>query len=310
MGLMRLLHSKWFPPSIPESVSFANQTILITGATGGLGFETAVHFVNLGASRVIITGRSLSRGLEAKAKIESRTGIKDVVEVRELDMSRFADVKAFADKLTSEVHEIDYVLLNAGCFGITYQESPEGWEQVLQVNTLSTVLLALLLLPWMKRSAIKSGRTPHLGAVSSGFHTNIALDDSFPKEDILEYFNDRKNFSGEKTQYSVSKLLLMYALGEIVKSANKPLEGGKKPAVIVNSMCPGACMSDLGRQHVEGSAVKQYGLHLIMWLVMKSTEAGSRTLLLAALTTPEEQGKFIRHYGTEEEYKEQVSQSW
>ena len=73
-------------------------------------------------------------------------------------------------------------------------------------------------------------------------------------------------------------------------------------AVIINTMCPGGCKSDLGRQHVEGSVIKTHILNFLMTIFAKSTEAGSRTFVLAALTIPEEQGKYIRHYGSEKDY--------
>lgn len=144
------MYNKWFPPPLPPADSFKDQTILITGATGGLGLEAAIHYVQLGASTVIITARTLSRGPTTKATIEARTGKTGVVQVRELDMSTFAGVKTFVDGLKEEVKTIDVVLLNAGVYKTTYDLSPNGWEETLQVNTLSTILLGLLLLPWMK----------------------------------------------------------------------------------------------------------------------------------------------------------------
>lgn len=69
-------------------------------------------------------------------------------------------------------------------------------------------------------------------------------------------------------------------------------------------MCPGGCKSDLPRQHIEGSVIKTYILDFLMTVFAKSTESGSRTFVLAALTTPEQQGKYIRHYGSEKDYIE------
>jgi NAD(P)-dependent dehydrogenase (short-subunit alcohol dehydrogenase family) len=216
----RILYSKWCPPALPPPETFKDQTVLVTGATGGLGLETAVHYVNLGASRVIITGRTLSRGNTAKPTIESRTGKTGIVEVRELDMSTFAGVKTFVDALTKDVKSIDIVLLNAGVYKNTYEKSPDGWEETLQVNTLSTVLLGLLLLPWMKKSKPPNARPQHLGFVSSGLHTRAQIDgDDFPKENILKYWSDEKHFLPVPANYSISKLLMMYGVTELAKLA-------------------------------------------------------------------------------------------
>jgi NAD(P)-dependent dehydrogenase (short-subunit alcohol dehydrogenase family) len=215
--MSRLLYSKWFPPALPAANTFKDHTVLITGATGGLGLETAIHYVNLGASTVIITARTMSRGLAAKATIESRTGKKNVVQVRELDMSTLSGVKAFVEALRTEVKVIDIVLLNAGVYKMTYEQSPDGWEETLQVNTLSTILLGLLLLTWMKDSQPAEGRPQHLGFVSSGLHTTVKIDaEDFPKENVLRYWSAKERFKGPGT-YSLSKLFMMYGVDEISK---------------------------------------------------------------------------------------------
>ena len=176
--------------------------------------------MRLGAAKVIITARSLSRGDVAKSKIEARTGIRDVVEVRELDMSSFDNVKVFAKHVTAEVKDIDYVLLNAGTYCIRYEQSIDGWEQTLQVNTLATTLLALMLLPWMKAIGSRLNKVPHLGLVSSSLHTKVKLE-KLPKDNVLSYYNDEKHFL-KGDQYGLSKLLLMYASNELVKLATSP----------------------------------------------------------------------------------------
>jgi NAD(P)-dependent dehydrogenase (short-subunit alcohol dehydrogenase family) len=212
------------PPSVtfPPSLSFAGQAVLITGGTTGLGLETAIHYVTLGASPVIITARNTARGAEAVASIEARTGKKGIVHVRSLDMDSFANVKEFVEGLESEVKSIDIVLLNAGCFAVDYKLSTDGWEQDLQVNTLSTALLAVLLLPWM-RSIKQPGKTQHLGIVGSGNHRDVdIIAPEFPKKDVLKYFNDQKHYKGGPPTYALSKLLVHYAALEVAKLAIQP----------------------------------------------------------------------------------------
>lgn len=216
--LFRLLYNKWSPPPLPPLDTFEDQTILIIGATGGLGLETAIHYVQLGASTVIITARTFSKGLAAQATIEARTGKTGIIQVRKLDMSTFTEVKKFVDSLKDEVKTIDVVLLNAGVYKKTHDVSPDKWEETLQVNTLSTVSLGLLLLPWMKACRLQ-GQRQHLGFVSSELHTmpNIETED-FPKDGVLQYWSGEKHFLGPGT-YALSKLLMMYGVAEIVKLA-------------------------------------------------------------------------------------------
>jgi NAD(P)-dependent dehydrogenase (short-subunit alcohol dehydrogenase family) len=226
-ALLRLLTQKLNPPSLPPAQSFHNQTILITGATSGLGLETAIHYINLGASTVYITGRTLARANDAKAVVERRTGKTEVVQALELDMSTFAGVTKFVDALGKELKGkevkgigkgVDVVLLNAGVHKITYEVSPDGWEETLQVNTFSTILLALLLLPLLRSHPPASGRPQHLGIVSSGLHVtpDITTDD-FPKEGVLRYWSESEHFRPGQGSYALSKLFMMYGAEEIVK---------------------------------------------------------------------------------------------
>lgn len=163
-----IYNNKFSLPDLPPPGAFKGQTILVTGATGGLGLAAAVHFVNLGASTVIITGRTAAKCQAAKTEIERQTGTSDksVVNLMVLDMSTFADVKKFADHV-KEISTIDYVLLNAGMLPTSFRLGKEGFEESIEVNTLCTTLLALLLLPWIKEAGKGNA---HLGFVTSGLH--------------------------------------------------------------------------------------------------------------------------------------------
>lgn len=60
--------------------------------------------------------------------------------------------------------------------------------------------------------------------------------------------------------------------------------------------------SDLGRSYKTGFLIS-FGVDMFMYLVMKPTEGGARSLVLAAMTTPEENGKYITHYQSDADYK-------
>lgn len=97
---------------VPQQ-SFLGQTVIITGANTGLGFEAAKHIVRLGAEKVILGVRTLSKGEEARAAIESSAEKSGVVEVWQVDMASYASVKAFVKKADG-LQRIDVVLENAG----------------------------------------------------------------------------------------------------------------------------------------------------------------------------------------------------
>lgn len=106
-----ILGGKTATEALPRDLSYAGEHVLITGATSGLGFEAAIHYVNLGADRVIITGRTEAKGEKAKLEIEKRTQKTGVLDVMVLDMDTFSGVRNFAKELESSVEEIDIVLL-------------------------------------------------------------------------------------------------------------------------------------------------------------------------------------------------------
>lgn len=92
--------------TIPPGTSFAGQKVIVTGATGDLGLEAAVIYAELGAETVYITARNAAKGAEAKSTIEERTGKRDVVQVRVLDMDTFEGVRRFMDELKRDVKSI------------------------------------------------------------------------------------------------------------------------------------------------------------------------------------------------------------
>lgn len=288
-AFLHLLKGKWYPPADP-TISFAAKTVLVTGSNVGLGFEAANKYVALGASRVILAVRSIEKGTKAKEEISRRNGDAAAtrIDVWKLDMDSFASVKAFAERVERELERLDVALLNAGLMMRAFQKSPEGWEETMQVNVLSTALLALLLLPKLRASKSKDV-TPHLTIVSSGLHTAVNRDQLGDEGSLLAHCNAPENFSGGR-QYSISKLFVMYVTHELAALATSP---GGEVQVIMTSCCPGFCTSDLGRQY--DSWIERNGLWLFHSLFARSTEAGSRTLVSATALGPEAHGKWWKN---------------
>ena len=131
----------------------------------GLGIEAARHFVRLNATRVIIACRSADKGAAAKQNIESSTQRLGVVQVWQLDLTSFESVKEFATR-ASRLDRLDVLLNNASVLMMA-AEFHEGHETMVTVNVLSTLLLTLLLLPTLRRSAAKFNMIPHIVIVSS-----------------------------------------------------------------------------------------------------------------------------------------------
>jgi NAD(P)-dependent dehydrogenase (short-subunit alcohol dehydrogenase family) len=104
--------------TIPSGSPFAGQSIIVTGANSGLGLEAAIHYVQNGAANVYITARNEARGAAAQETIEARTGKKDVVKARVLDMDTFEGVKSFVDGLKKDVKSIGWSYLHIQVVGI------------------------------------------------------------------------------------------------------------------------------------------------------------------------------------------------
>ena len=148
--------------------SLSGQTIIVTGSNTGLGLEAARHFTRIGATKVILAVRTVSKGETAKESIESSTNRKGVVEVWQLDLSSYESVKDFAKKV-QKLDRLDALVENAGIATGKYSKLEDN-ESTITTNVVSTFLLALLLLPKLRESGQKFNITPHLTIVSSEVH--------------------------------------------------------------------------------------------------------------------------------------------
>ncbi|KAI1802577.1 NAD(P)-binding protein [Daldinia bambusicola] len=304
-------YMKWFPIPLPPPNSFKDQAILVTGGTSGLGLAAAIHFVNLGATEVIITSRNASRAKAALETIEKETGglSKDCVRVLDLDMNSYASVVAFAQKIKkvrAGKGGIDYAVLNAGVAGIKFTLSEDGWEQNIQTNALSTALLGHLLLQWMKTERPNRSSPAHLAATGSSQHLTADTRDWAEwaaESGILRHLNRPENWPGPNPMYAITKLLAQYAVNELAQMALGP-DG--RPEVIVNTMCPGVVKTDFPRHLVEKSLGYRVAVALFFGGFGKTPENGARTYVATGLTKESEHGKFIRFYGSEAEYRKKA----
>jgi NAD(P)-dependent dehydrogenase (short-subunit alcohol dehydrogenase family) len=290
-GIGMLWWAAHHPPADPK-ISFDNKTVLITGANVGLGYESALKFASLGASSMIFGVRSLQRGGDAKATICERTGYNPAnIKLYQLDMSTFASVESFARTVSEEVPQIDIVVLNAGMAAAGYNVSPEGYEMSLQVNVLSTALLAICLLPRLRETAGNTGSATHLELVGSAAHHDVKLEAlGLSKNDSVLAKVSRKDFFNVQVQYGVTKLLLMYVMQGLAASSLKP--GTSMPEVIVTTVCPGLCRSNLGRDF---PFLLKIPVGLFQHIFARSSEEGSRTMVSGTTLGPEAHGEFWSH---------------
>jgi NAD(P)-dependent dehydrogenase (short-subunit alcohol dehydrogenase family) len=132
------------------------QTILITGATDGLGRALAGDLAVAGAD-VLVHGRDDARGRDTLQEIHARTRDARLRFVR-ADLASLADVRDLAAQVARETGRLDALVNNAGIGATTRgderrEESDDGHELRFAVNYLSGYLLTRLLLPLLERSA-------------------------------------------------------------------------------------------------------------------------------------------------------------
>jgi retinol dehydrogenase-12 len=162
--LFQVLYSQLFVTPTYPTYDFSGQTVIVTGSNVGLGLEAARHFARLNCAKLILAVRTVSKGEKAKESILSSTKRKsDCIEVWPLDLSSSASVKAFA-KRAEGLERVDILVENAG-LSVAGWEVMEGNEASLQVNVINTFLLALLMLPMLRKTAEKFDTTPHLEIV-------------------------------------------------------------------------------------------------------------------------------------------------
>ena len=275
MSVLNIL--KWrFNPHPNPTTSFEGKTVLVTGGSCGIGLEAAVKYLELGAASVTIGARNIEKANGAKAEIEQRAQRPGGVQIWPLDMNSYKSVIAFAERASKELPRLDVALMNAGLMQREYRESEDGWEEILQVNALSMALLALLLLPQLKASRTETN-IPHLVFTTSTLFKGCTAKDLTPPDGrgILEYHNDKDNFDG-RLHYKVSKLLVEFTrrhLSELAKGPDGSIQ------VVVSSVCPGLCTSNLGRCFDRSYEV--YLGAVFFAIFAYPTEVGGRTLVSA-----------------------------
>lgn len=131
-------------------------TILVTGATDGIGWGAAAELARQGA-HVLLHGRDTSRLAAARDSIEAETG-SDRLETCVADFSSLRDVRRLADEVSARHDRLDVLLNNAGIGRgptgrQTREESADGYELRFQVNYLAPFLLQHMLLPLLRRAA-------------------------------------------------------------------------------------------------------------------------------------------------------------
>ena len=211
-----------------HSGPMAGKTVLVTGATSGIGRATATGLAAMGA-RLAITGRDRER-TEAAAR-EVRAAGSGQVDLFVADLSSESEVRRLADEVLRSLSRIDVLVNNVGGYWNTRHVTADGLEHTFALNHLAPFLLTNLLLDRLRQSA-----PTRVVTVSSNAHTMGRID-----------FDDLQgdgSYSGAQA-YNQSKLanvLFTYELARRLPATS----------VTANALHPGVVRTSFGAEDPRG----------------------------------------------------------
>lgn len=201
------------------------QTILITGATDGLGLEVALNLAQKGA-RLLLHGRDRGKGERVKAEILKATGNAHLMYLN-ADFSSLEEVTRLADSVVVSQPRIDVLINNAGLGGgpeLHRRElSQDGFELRFAVNYLAPFLLTRQILPLLLKGAQEGGEA-RIVNVASAAQQDIDFEDV-----MLE-----KGYEGMRA-YSQSKLAMLMWTFDLAEELSRT-------GVTVNALHPASLM--------------------------------------------------------------------
>ena len=257
----------WTAADIPDQTG---RTAVVTGSNAGLGLEIAAQLAGHGA-RVVMACRNQDKAAKAADEIRARAGRDVELDVRKLDLSDLASVRAFAAELVAEATPIDLLINNAGLMAVDHELTTDGFEMQLGVNHLGHFVLTAELLALMVH-------TPgsRIASMSSMGHRM----GSMHFDDLM--FERRYHRWPPYFQSKLANLLFTAELQRRLEST-----GASTMALAAH---PGGSHTDLG---TEGSGITNWIGGAFMW--MGQEPARGALPMLRAATDPHAAGG--QYYG-------------
>jgi retinol dehydrogenase 12 len=245
------------------------KTVMVTGATDGIGLVTARVLAEQGA-RVLLVGRNEPKGQRALTAIKAAAPGADLAFLR-ADLSRMSDIRQLAANVAETEPHLDGLVNNAGGIFDERQETEDGFERTFALNHLNYFLLTNLLLT--KLRAAPAGRVVN---VASRAHVGgqIAFDD-------LHLTRGYKAWRAYR-QSKLANILFTRALA-------RRLEGS---TVTANALHPGFVRTRFGG---DNPTIFRLGVRLAMAAMAISVEAGAKTPIFLA-SSPAVEGRSGGYY--------------
>jgi retinol dehydrogenase-14 len=199
------------------------RTVLITGATAGIGYETARILAERGA-QVVISGRDADRGERAAAAIRGESG-NERVRFLQADHSTVGGNQELAERVIEAFAGLDVLVNNVGGSYATRWETTDGYEATLAMNLVGPFALTRRLLPLLRANA--PARCINVGSAAFQIW----------KRDPFEDVQSRGHFVGAEA-YAQTKLLnLLFTLALARRLAPEQ--------VTVNTLHPGLSWTEM-----------------------------------------------------------------
>jgi len=232
---------------------------VVTGATAGIGYETALALAGKGA-QVVVVGRSAEKGAATVAQIQQATGNTSVHFVK-ADMASQASIREAAADILRRFPVVDVLVNNAGTWVSDFTTTSDGVETVFAVNHLAYFLFTHLLYPALRQA-------PDARVV------NVASDSHFQTDLHLDDLNLSKNYSGLRS-YAQSKLANVMFTYEF--------ERRKSDAqVSIYAVQPGLVHTDIGLKHTTWLHALAWKLCRTFWKSKTPAEGAETSVFLAS----------------------------
>ncbi|GJJ74916.1 hypothetical protein EMPS_07274 [Entomortierella parvispora] len=264
------------------------KTIVVTGSNVGIGYGTVCHLAGMHPARIILACRNTSKAEEAIRKIKATASINSegvIFEAQELNLASFASCRAFAKKYQESGLPIHILINNAGITSTTFSLTEDNHESIFATNHLGTVLLTLLLLPIVRKTAAQDASTyPRIIVVASEMHHWGPLT-SKDSDSFVRALDDPTNVESFKQRYPDSKLmnvLFTRSLATHLKASSHPQD--KK--ITVSVINPGLVASEFGTKS-EVSIWSRLGFTVMMSIMRgflaRNIMDGAKTTVFAAI---------------------------
>jgi len=241
------------------------RTIVVTGASSGIGAVAATHFAERG-DEVVVVGRNAERTRAVAEKIGARWELAD--------FDRLDDVRALAETLKERHDSIDVLLNNAGGLVSKRTETVDGHDATIQSNYLAPFLLTRMLLPQLEESARRGGTAR---VVSTSSMANL-----WGRLDLDDLDSRKRPWRGGWRAYGTAKLAVVLLTRELARrtAATATAQGGT--AVEAYCVHPGTVVTGFGT----GSPLIRFGTALTGGHWGVGPEVGAAPLIALASDAP------------------------